>query len=59
MPDFERLIDHMRIKLATSAVSREWARGYAAGKTVARREAAIVAAVLVVAWALAKALMVE
>lgn len=59
MPDFERLIDDMRIKLATSALSREWASGYAAGKAVARWEAAIVAVVFIVALALAKALMVE
>lgn len=38
MPDFERLTDSLRIHAAPDAVTREWARGYAAGKSRARLE---------------------
>lgn len=38
MPDFERLTDSLRIFVAPDAVTREWARGYKAGKTQARYE---------------------
>ena len=38
MPDFERLTDSLRIFAAPDAVTREYARGYAAGKKRARLE---------------------
>jgi len=38
MPDFERLTDSLRIFAAPDAVTREWAKGYAAGKKRARLE---------------------
>ena len=38
MPDLERLTDNLRIFAAPDAVTREWARGYQAGKTRARYE---------------------
>jgi len=46
MPDFERLTDNLRILTAPDAVSREWARGYQAGKTRARYEVLAVVVVL-------------
>ena len=52
MPDFERLTDSLRIFAAKDAVTREWARGYQAGKTRARYEvlAVIVALYFIVAF---------
>ncbi len=47
MPDFERLTDSLRVFAAPDAVTKEWARGYQAGKTRARHE---VLAVLVVLY---------
>lgn len=38
MPDFERLTDSLRVFAAPDAMTREWARGYQAGKTRARYE---------------------
>lgn len=38
MPDFERLTDNLRIFAAPDAATREWARGYVAGKKRARLE---------------------
>jgi len=38
MPDFERLTDKLRIFAAPDSVTREWAKGYKAGKTRARYE---------------------
>jgi hypothetical protein len=38
MPDFERVTDSLRIFSAKDAVTREWARGYTAGKSRARYE---------------------
>jgi hypothetical protein len=38
MPDFERIIDSARIHAAPDDAMREWAKGYAAGKTRARME---------------------
>lgn len=38
MLDFERFTDNLRIFAAPDAVTREWARGYQAGKTRARYE---------------------
>ncbi len=38
MPDFERLIDDLKIQFAKSAVTREWASGYKSGKSRARWE---------------------
>lgn len=38
MPDFERLTDSLRIFSSNGVASREWARGYTAGKTRARIE---------------------
>lgn len=38
MPDLERLTDELRIHMAPSATSKEWAKGYTAGKTRARHE---------------------
>lgn len=51
MPDFERLTDSLRVFAAPDAVTREWARGYKAGKTRARHEvlAVIVALYFIVA----------
>lgn len=51
MPDFERLTDNLRIFAAPYAMTREWARGYQAGKTRARYEvlAVIVALYFIVA----------
>jgi len=51
MPDFERLTDSFRVFVAPDAVTREWARGYQAGKTRARYEvlAVIVALYFIVA----------
>ena len=45
MPDFERLIDSLRVYMARDAVTREWARGYAAGKRRSRLEIAVIAVV--------------
>ena len=50
MPDFEMLIDSLRIAAAPDAVSREWARGYAAGKKHARIQCAVTVAVAVVTF---------
>lgn len=51
MPDFERLTDNLRIFAAPDAGTREWARGYQAGKTRARYEvlAVVVALYFIVA----------
>ena len=51
MPDFERLTDSLRVFAAPNAVTREWARGYAAGKNRARLEvlAVVVAVYFVIA----------
>ena len=38
MPDFERLTDSLRVFAAPDTVTREWAKGYAAGKSRARLE---------------------
>lgn len=46
MPDFERLTDRLRIFAAPDAVTREWARGYQAGKTRARYEVLAVVSVM-------------
>ncbi len=46
MPDFERLTDSLRVFAAPDAVTREWARGYAAGKARARIEVLAVVLVL-------------
>jgi hypothetical protein len=46
MPDFERLTDRLRVDLATTPEEREWAKGYAAGKTRARIEVAVILAAL-------------
>jgi len=46
MPDFERLTDNLKIFMAPDAVSREWARGYKAGKSRARYEVLVVVVVL-------------
>lgn len=50
MPDFEGLTDDLRIFAAPDAITREWARGYKAGKTRARYEvlAAVVALYFIV-----------
>ena len=46
MPDFERMTDSLRIFVAPDAVSREWARGYQAGKSRARYEVLAIVVVL-------------
>jgi hypothetical protein len=46
MPDFERSTDSLRIFAATDLASREWARGYSAGKTRARIEVVAIVVVL-------------
>lgn len=46
MPDFERLTDSLRVFAAPDAVTREWARGYAAGKTRARIEVLVIVVAL-------------
>ena len=46
MPDFERLTDSLRVICAPDAVTREWARGYTAGKSRARWEVAAIVAAL-------------
>jgi hypothetical protein len=38
MPDFERLTDSLKIFLAPGEATREWERGYQAGKNRARFE---------------------
>ena len=38
MLDFERVMDSLRVFAAPDAVTREWARGYVAGKRRARFE---------------------
>ena len=38
MPDFERMTDSLRLFAAPDAVTREWERGYIAGKKRARIE---------------------
>ena len=43
MPDFERLTDSLRVYMARDAVTRAWARGYAAGKRRSRIEIALIA----------------
>ena len=45
MPDFERLIDSLRVYMARDAIERAWARGYAAGKRRSRIEIALIAVV--------------
>lgn len=52
MPDFERLTDNLREHLADTPEKKGWAAGYAAGKSRARREVAVIAAVLYFAIAL-------
>ena len=42
MPDFERVMDSLREHAAKTPEDRAWARGYAAGKTRARRETLVV-----------------
>lgn len=51
MPDFERMKDSLRIFAAPDAVTREWARGYVAGKKRGRTEvlAVVVALYFIVA----------
>lgn len=46
MPDFERLTDSLRIFTAPGIASREWEKGYRAGKTRARFEVLVVFVVL-------------
>jgi hypothetical protein len=46
VPDFERAIDSLREHLAKSPEDKAWAKGYAAGKSQARREVFIVLAVI-------------
>lgn len=46
MPDFERLTDSLRIWAAPDAVTREWARGYKAGKKRARLDVLAIVVVL-------------
>ena len=46
MPDFERLTDNLRIFMAPDAVSKEWAKGYKAGKSRARFEVLMVVVML-------------
>jgi hypothetical protein len=50
MPDFERLTDSLRIHAAPDAVTREWALGYAAGKSRARWEVLAVVAAGLLLW---------
>lgn len=52
MPDFERLTDSLREHVARTPKQKGWAAGYAAGKSRARREVAVIAAVLYFAIAL-------
>lgn len=42
MPDLERIMDSLSIFMAPNAESREYARGYIAGKSRARIEVVIV-----------------
>lgn len=42
MPDFERMTDYLKIFDAPDAVTREWAKGYKAGKSRARFEVLMV-----------------
>jgi len=44
-PDFERLIDSLRVHIARDAIERTWARGYAAGKRRSRIEIALISVV--------------
>ena len=56
MPDFERVIDQLRLDLAKSPVEIARAEGFIAGKRYARKQVAFVAAcaaaiaVLLAAW---------
>jgi hypothetical protein len=50
MPDFERLTDSLRVFAAPDATTREWARGYRAGKTAARWQIVAIAAALALLW---------
>ena len=52
MPDFERLTDSLRVFAAPDAVTREWAKGYAAGKSRARLEVLAVVVALYFAVAM-------
>lgn len=56
MPDFERLIDQLRVDMARTPEKRAYAEGFNAGKRQARKEIAITAvfiagiAVFLAAW---------
>ena len=52
MPDFERLTDSLREHLADTPEKKGWAAGYAAGKSRARREVAVIAVALYFAIAM-------
>ena len=48
MPDFERLTDKLSIDLATSSEQVARSEGFVAGKTTARKQVAVLAAVIAV-----------
>lgn len=48
MPDFERLIDKLRVDLARTPEERAFAEGFNAGKRRARKELACIAAFLAI-----------
>lgn len=47
MPDFERVLDQMRVELAQSPEERARAEGFIEGKRYARKEIALMVGVLV------------
>ncbi len=51
MPDFERLTDSLRAELATSTEERAYAKGYTAGKAIARLQVVVIAGVAAVTFA--------
>lgn len=46
MPDFERLIDSLKVHAAPDATTRQWELGYQAGKNRARYEVLVVIMIL-------------
>lgn len=50
MPDFERILDQLRVDMVETPEEAAWHRGYVRGKTRARREIVSVVCVIAVAW---------
>ena len=51
MPDFERLTDKLRADMAKSPEERAYAKGYTAGKAIARLQVVVIFGVAAVVFA--------